>query len=43
MDLVALRAELQARKDALMPPAEAEPAESPGLISRIGDTLFNRS
>ncbi len=47
MDLVALRAELEQRKMSLLPDggeSDAEPAEkSPGLLSKLGDTLFSKS
>ena len=45
IDLVALRAEMESRKMALMPDGDAPPpparkGESPGLLSKIGDSLF---
>ena len=45
MDLVALREEMESRRLALMPDGDAPPAparkgESPGLLSKIGDSLF---
>ena len=49
MDLLGLREQMQARKEQLLAGSASEPSappakeSAPGLLSRIGDTLFSKS